>query len=118
MLLIVGALVVIGSVVGGYTMEGGKLLVLNQPAEFIIIGGAALGSMLIATPPSILKELIGQVKALSGASEGKQEYIDLLTMLFRLFKLSQQGGIMGLESHFEAPDKSAVLSQFPKFLAR
>ena len=118
MLLIVGALVVIGSVVGGYLMEGGSLLVLNQPAEFIIIGGASLGALLIGTPPSILKELIGQCKALFGAPEGKKEYIDLLSMMFQLFRLSQQGGIMGLESHFEAPEKSAILSKFPKFLAR
>lgn len=118
MLLIIGALVVIGSVVSGYMMEGGKLLVLNQPAEFVIIGGAALGSLLIGTPPSILKELLGQCKDLFGAPESKKDYVDLLTMLFQLFRLSQQGGIMGLESHFEAPDKSAILTKFPKFLAR
>jgi len=118
MLLIVGALVVIASVVGGYTMEGGKLLALNQPAEFVIIGGAALGSLLIGTPPSVLKELIRQCKGLIGPPEGKKDYIELLTMLFQLFKLSQQGGIMGLEPHFEAPTKSAILTRFPKFLAR
>ena len=50
MLLIIGALVVLGSIVGGYLMEGGNLLLLNQPAEFVIIGGAALGSLLISTP--------------------------------------------------------------------
>ena len=47
MLVIVGALVVLGSVVGGYMMHGGKLLLLSQPAEFVIIGGAAAGSLLI-----------------------------------------------------------------------
>ena len=50
MLVIVGAVIVIGSVVGGYLMDGGKLLLLSQPAEFVIIGGAAIGSMLISTP--------------------------------------------------------------------
>ena len=50
MLLIVGALIVFGSVAGGYLMHGGSLLALNQPSEFIIIGGAAIGSLLIATP--------------------------------------------------------------------
>jgi chemotaxis protein MotA len=118
MLLIVGALVVIGAVVGGYTMEGGKLMALNQPAEFVIIGGASLGAMLLGTPPGILKDLVGQIKAVFKAPEGKKDYVDLLTMLFQLFRLSQQGGIMGLEAHFEAPEKSSVLSRFPKFLAR
>jgi chemotaxis protein MotA len=118
MLLIVGALVVMGSVVGGYLMEGGKLLVLNQPSEFVIIGGASIGALLIGTPPSILKELVRQCKDLFGAPEGKKEYVDLLSMLYQIFKLAQQGGIMGLESHFEAPDKSAILSKFPRFLAR
>ena len=118
MLLIVGALVVIASVVGGYLMEGGNLLVLNQPSEFVIIGGAAIGSLLVGTPPSIIKELLIQCKGLFGAQQGRKDYVDLLTMLYQLFKMSQQGGIMGLESHFEAPDKSVILSKFPKFLAR
>jgi len=118
MLLIVGALVVIGAVVGGYLMEGGKLMALNQPAEFVIIGGASLGAMLLGTPPGILKDLVGQIKAVFKAPEGRKDYVDLLTMLFQLFRLSQQGGIMGLEAHFEAPEKSSVLSRFPKFLAR
>lgn len=118
MFLIVGALVVIGSVAGGYLMEGGNVLVLSQPAEFIIIGGSAIGSLLIGTPPSILRQLAGQCKSLFGAPQGKDAYVDLLSMLFQLFKLSQQGGIMGLESHFDAPDKSAILSKFPRFLAR
>jgi chemotaxis protein MotA len=116
MLLIIGALVVLGSVAGGYLMEGGHPVVLNQPAEFIIIGGAAFGSLLIGTPPQILKQLIGQCKDLFGKPKGKTEYVDLLAMLFQLFKLSQQGGIMALESHFEAPDKSSIISKYPTFL--
>lgn len=116
MLLIVGILVVIGSVAGGYLMEGGHPVVLNQPAEFLIIGGAAIGSMLIGTPPQILKQLVGQCKDLFGKPHGKEAYVDLLSMLFQLFKLSQQGGIMALEAHFEAPDKSSIISKYPTFL--
>ena len=55
MLLLVGAVIVIASVLGGYLMDGGQPLVLNQPAEFIIIGGAALGSLVISTPPKVLQ---------------------------------------------------------------
>src|SRR5262245_43281778 len=118
MLLIVGALVVLGSVVGGYLIEGGHLLVLNQPAEFIIIGGAAVGSLLIGTPPSVVKQLIGQCTKLLKSPDGKDEYVNLLSILFQLFKLAQQQGIMALESHFESPDKSAIMSKYPTFLKR
>lgn len=118
MLLIVGAVIVLLSVAGGYLMEGGHAVVLNQPSEFLIIGGAAFGSLLIGTPPPILKELLVQCKGLFGAAHGKDEYVGLLSLLFQLFKLSQQGGIMALEPHFESPDTSAILSKHPKFLAR
>src|SRR5438105_1857550 len=99
MLLIVGALVVLGSVMGGFLMEGGQPLVLNQPAEFLIIGGAAAGSLLIGTPPSVVKKLVGQIMKLFGAAPGKAEYIDLLSLMYQLFRVSQQSGIMALEPH-------------------
>src|SRR6476660_9633125 len=118
MLVIVGALVVLGSVAGGYLMEGGKPLVLNQPAEFIIIGGSALGSLLIGTPPSVLKKLLGQITMLFGSGTAKTDYNDLLSMLYPLFKVAQQYGVMALEPHFEAPAKSSIMTKYPKFLSR
>src|SRR5439155_9395276 len=99
MFLIVGSLMVLGAVTGGYLMEGGKILVLNQPAEFLIIGGAALGSLLIGTPPSVLKKLLGQITALFKPAAGPSAYADLLAMLFQVFKVAQQNGVMALESH-------------------
>src|SRR5215813_12088263 len=118
MFVIIGAVVVLGAVAGGYLMEGGHLLVLNQPSEFIIIGGAAVGSLLIGTPPSVLKQLMTQFKKLFGSAAGKAAYIELLTMLFQIFKVAQQSGVMALEPHFEAPDKSSVMMKYPNFLAR
>src|SRR5476649_1964370 len=103
MFVIVGALIVLASVAGGYLMEGGKVLVLSQPAEFIIIGGSAAGSLLIGTPPSVLKQLVGQLVGLFKSGPGKKSYVDLLGMLYQLFKVAQQSGVMALESHFEAP---------------
>ena len=117
MLLIVGAIVVLASVTGGFLLEGGQILVLNQPAEFLIIGGSAVGSLLIGTPPSVLKRLLSQCARLF-SSKGQAQYVELLSMLFQVFKVAQLGGIMALESHFEAPEKSSVLSKFPGFLAR
>src|SRR4051812_11231182 len=118
MLLILGALVVLGAVGGGYVMEGGHFAVLNQPAEFIIIFGAAGGSLLIGTSAADVKRLVKQCAGLLKGSGGPAPYVELLSMLFQVFKLSQQGGIMALESHFETPATSSVLMKFPGFLAR
>src|SRR4029079_3001819 len=118
MLLLVGAVIVIASVLGGFMMHGGQPLVLNQPTEFIIIGGAALGSVVISTPVKVLKSLVGQLKGLSASAPGKDEYLDLLAMMYQLFRIIQQSGIMSLESHVEKPDESPILSKYPKFLGR
>jgi chemotaxis protein MotA len=118
MFIIIGIVVVIASVAGGYLMEGGKPLVLNQPAEFVIIGGAAFGSLLIGTPPTVIKRLLGQMATLFGAGPSKDDYSELLAMLYQLFKTSQQSGVMALEPHFENPHESAIVSKYPKFLGR
>jgi chemotaxis protein MotA len=119
MLVIVGFVIVLGGVLGGYLMAGGALGVLNQPSEFLVIGGAAVGSLLVSTPARVLTATVGQIKgALTGSGAGRQDYVDLLSMLFQLFKLVQQSGAMALESHFEDPKQSPILSRDPKFLAR
>jgi chemotaxis protein MotA len=118
MLLIIGALVVLGSIVGGYLMEGGHLLLLNQPAEFIIIGGAALGSLLISTPMPVLKQLVAQSLGVLGSGLNSDDYKDLLALQYQLFRVIQQTGVMALESHFENPDESAIMRTHPKFLKR
>jgi chemotaxis protein MotA len=117
MLLIVGALIVLGSVAGGYTWHGGHLLVLNQPSEFLIIGGASLGSLLIGTPIPVMKQLVGQFGRFFRARPGKAEYLELLSMMYQMFKLTQQSGVMALEAHCDDPEGSAIMSQFPKFIA-
>ena len=118
MLVVVGALIVLGSVAGGYLMEGGEPLVLNQPAEFVIIAGASLGSLLIGTPPSVLKRLLAQMKSLFSAGTTKPEYGELLAMLYQMIKAAQQSGVMALEAHVETPASSPIFSKYPKFLAR
>jgi chemotaxis protein MotA len=118
MLLIAGLLVVLGSVVGGYMMAGGHLLLLLQPAEFVIIGGAAVGSLLISTPPKVLAKLLRQCQLALTPGLTKQDYADLLQMMYQLFRVSQQTGIMALEPHFENPEQSTVLAKYPKFLGR
>lgn len=118
MLVIVGIVVVIGAVIGGYVMEGGVVLVLYQPAELVIIGGAALGSLLIGTPVSVVQSLFKQLTGLLGNGLIKADFADLLGLLFKVFRTAQQNGIMALESHFDKPAESAILKAHPKFLAR
>jgi len=89
MLFFVGAIIVIGSVLGGFMMHGGQVLVLNQPTEFIIIGGAALGSVIISTPIKVLKAVIAQLLGLLKSAPGKADYLDLLAMMFQLFRIIQ-----------------------------
>lgn len=119
MLVIVGFVVVLVGVIGGYLMAGGALGVLNQPSEFVVIGGAAIGSLLVSTPGRVLSDTVAQIKdALSGKEATKQDYVDLLSMLYQIFKVVQQSGAMALESHFEEPANSPILSRYPRFLAR
>lgn len=117
MLVIVGSLIVIGSVLGGFAMVGGHLTILVQVSEFVVIGGAAIGSLIISTPMPVLKGMVAGTKAFFATARTKQDFLELLSMLYLIFKQSQQQGIMSLESHFEKPHESSVLSQFPKFLA-
>jgi chemotaxis protein MotA len=118
MLIIVGAIVVLGAVICGFIWEGGKLPALLQPAELLIIGGAAVGNLVISTPVPVIKALIGQIKASFGKGTDKAQYLQLLSMLYQLFKVIQQAGVMALESHFEDPPNSPIISKFPDFLAR
>jgi chemotaxis protein MotA len=117
-LLIAGLLVVCAAVVGGYLMAGGSLLVLVQPSEFVVIGGAAVGSLLVSTPKVVLMNTVTQIKAAMGTGTLREDYVDLLAMLYQVFKQVQQGGVMSLEPHFEDPSKSPLLTRYPKFLAR
>jgi chemotaxis protein MotA len=118
-MLVVGGLVaVIAAVAGGYLWHGGHLILLWQPAEFLIIGGAAIGILLSGTPMPVLHDLVRQLKRLFTPPPGHQDYKDLLAMLYQLFRLAQSTGAMALEPHFDKPAESVVLSKYPAFLAR
>jgi chemotaxis protein MotA len=117
-LIIVGGIIVMGAVIGGFLMAGGALGVLVQPSEFVVIGGAAIGSLLISTPIKVIKALVGQITGAFGSGPAKGDYVDLLAMQYLIFKLIQQSGVMALEAHFEDPAKSPLLSRYPKFLKR
>jgi chemotaxis protein MotA len=118
MLILVGAFVVIAAVIGGYTWEGGAIHLLNQPAEFLVIGGAAIGILVTSTPMSVIKALVAQLKRLMTPAPGRKEFTDLLVMQYQLFRVVQSTGVMALESHFDNPTQSPILSKYPNFLKR
>ncbi len=118
MLIIGGLLVVVASVIGGFLMAGGHLGVLVQPSEFVVIGGAAIGSLIVSTPKTVLLAVVAQTKGAMGSGIGRDDYVDLLSMLYQVFKQVQQGGVMSLEPHFEDPANSPLLTRYPKFLGR
>ena len=117
MFVIIGIVVVFGAVIAGYLMEHGNLKVLIQPAELVIIGGAAVGTVLIANPLHILKAIAGGIGGVFGGSKfNREKYLETLKMLFDLFSRARKEGLMALETDSDAPDKSPVFSKYPKFL--
>jgi chemotaxis protein MotA len=117
MFVIIGIVVVFGAVVAGYLMEHGNLKVLIQPAELVIIGGAAIGTVLIANPLHILKAMVsGLLGAFGGSKYNKAKYLETLKMMYELFTRARKEGLMALETDSDAPDKSPVFSKYPKFL--
>jgi chemotaxis protein MotA len=114
MFAIVGIVVVFGCVVGGYLMEHGNLRVLIQPAELVTIGGAAIGTVLIANPLHILTQIASGIGCVFGGSKyTRQTYIDSLKMMYELLNKARKDGLMALENDVEDPDKSPAFSKGP-----
>jgi chemotaxis protein MotA len=118
MFAIVGILVVFGAVVGGYLMEKGHIAVLLQPAELVIIAGAAVGTVLVANPTHILKQIAGGLTAVFGASKHTRlRYSELLQMMFQVFNQARRGGWAAVEGDIEEPAKSKIFSAYPAVLS-
>jgi len=118
MLVIVGALIVIASVIGGYTLPGGHLAVLFQPFELLIIGGAAVGAFITSNTKVILAGTgKGLKRIISGPKHAKASYMELLALLYQLFKLARSKGNLAIEKHIEEPEESELFSNYPKILA-
>jgi chemotaxis protein MotA len=117
MFAIIGILIVFGSVIGGFLMEKGKLPVLAQPAELIIVGGAALGTLLAANPlPLIIKIFKSMTSIVGGSRLTSAFYLESLKMLSDIFQFARKSGMAKLEEDIENPEKSAVFSKYPKLV--
>jgi chemotaxis protein MotA len=117
MFSIIGILVVFGAVVAGYLMEHGNLRVLMQPAELVIIGGASIGTVLVANPLHILKKIAGGITGVfTGSKFSKQVYLDSLKTMYDLLNRARKDGLMALEGDVEEPETSAILSKNATFM--
>jgi chemotaxis protein MotA len=117
MLIIIGAVVVLGSTLGGFMLAGGKPMVLMHLSEFVVILGVAAGVLIIASPGHVLKEIIHKVKdALAGKTAGRPEFTDLLKLLYEIFMVGRRNGLIALEEHVMDPDKSAIFQRYPSVM--
>ena len=118
MFVIIGIVVVIASVLLGYIMHHGAIAILIQPNEFIILGGAAVGSFLAANGMNGMKATIqGVLGLLKPDPFTKEAYIEALKMMYQLFNVARKEGLLGLEKHVESPENSEIIKQYPSFLA-
>ncbi len=117
MFSIIGIVLVFGAVIGGFLMEKGKMPVLVQPAELLIIGGAAIGTLLAANPlPLIIKIFKSLLGILGGSRFTSAFYLESIKMLSDIFQFARKSGMAKLEEDIENPEKSALFSKYPKLV--
>ncbi|WP_058913557.1 flagellar motor stator protein MotA [Entomohabitans teleogrylli] len=118
MLVIVGYLVVVLTVFGGYMLSGGALGALYQPLELLIIGGAGIGAFIVGNNGKAIKATLKALpRMFKRSSYTKALYLDLLGMLYLLLSKGRQNGMMSLENEIEDPQNSAIFSAYPRLMA-
>jgi chemotaxis protein MotA len=117
MIAIFGILVIFGAVLGGFLMEKGHIEVLIQPAEVLIIAGAAIGTLLVANPVHVLKSIAaGLMAVLRGPKYTKARYLEMLQMMHQLLNKVRKEGLLSIEPDVENPRQSAIFANYPKFI--
>lgn len=118
MQVLVGFLIVFASILGGYTLHHGHIGVLLQWAEFLIIGGAAIGAFVVGNPTPVIKGSVARLLGLLKPNPYDQKvYADLLQMVYEIMQIAARDGLVGLDQHIEEPEKSSVFQKYPFFLA-
>ncbi len=117
MFVLIGIVIVLGAVLGGYLMEEGNLALLVQPAEFVIIFGAALGGFIISSPMKVIKAVQASLmRMFSSRIYGKSDYVEALVLLNEIFFKIRKEGLVSIESDLDEPEKSPIFKKYPKFL--
>lgn len=117
MFILVGAAIVVASILVGYTMHGGKVAALMQYTEFIIIGGAALGSIVIGYSFAGVKAVISScVGLLKPSPYNETSFLELLRAMYDVFTAARVGGLLSLEKHAENPTESDIFTKYPTFV--
>ncbi|MFO0978709.1 MAG: motility-associated protein [Planctomycetaceae bacterium] len=115
MLVIVGIIIVLGSVLTGFSMAGGHIHSLIHPSELVTIGGAALGAMVCSSPPKVLKDLMhGLIALLKGGNVGKVTYNQAFQLLYELFRIARRDGMLAWESILAEGHDNATFKKYPK----
>lgn len=117
MLLIIGFIIVLASTLGGFMLAGGQPMVLMHVSEFVVIGGIAVGVLVISCPVQTIKAILEKtLSAMKGGGAKKADYIDLLKLLYETFVLARRNGLIALEDHVLEPVNSPLFKKYPSFL--
>ncbi len=118
MLVIIGYLIVLGAVFGGFALSGGHLAALLQPLELLMIGGAAVGAFVVGNSPKVLKAVGRAMPSLfKGSRYSKGLYLEVFALLYELLMKVRKEGLMSIESDVDGPADSPIFSKYPKILA-
>jgi chemotaxis protein MotA len=112
---VLGLVVVIGCVLGGFVLHHGQLILLFVPTEYMIISGMAIGAMIAANPGHVLVDTLRQICGVFKGAPGRKQYVELLQMIYELMQLARKEGVLALEGHVNQPHESSIMSKYPSF---
>jgi chemotaxis protein MotA len=114
MLVLIGIFLVIGATIGGFMLAGGHPLVLLHISEFVVICGISVGILIIASPSQVLQDVAAKIRfAFFAKKPDKDQYFDLLKLLYEIFMVGRRNGLIALEEHVMDPEKSAIFARYP-----
>ncbi|RJQ46087.1 MAG: flagellar motor stator protein MotA [Nitrospiraceae bacterium] len=117
MFVIIGIVVVLGSVIGGYILEHGNLHLLFQPVELLIIGGAAIGAFFISSPSKVVGSVMKNIsKVFTAKGANKAEFLEVLGVLNAIFTKMRKEGLIAIEGDIENPKESPMFTKYPGIL--
>ena len=118
MIQIIGSIVVVGCVIGGFILEGGHILALWHPTEVLIIVGAAFGAFMTSNPPKVCKAaFVGAVGFVKGPRYKREDFVALLKVLYEILVKIRKEGLMSIEGDLETPDGGALFKNYPQIAA-